>query len=375
LPDLAFARLVCLAVWSSAVLLPPPRPALIRTRRRSLGFRHAGPVRQGPEGDTAAGRDVARCRGRRRVVHEAQRDRRSHRRVRTQRRAVGLGRRLNRDALPWRSDRPLMFNAPPLPIVAVVRLSATVIANEPPTPTPPGALPPDSACVLSLVAARGAQRHVPAAAQRGIVFDQRRQRPLSTTLMANDAPTPTLPPPEASALASTRLSLVLAAVMRHAPAPAATVEPSRSRLGAVVDTFKANEPATPTSPPLAPEVALAPKRCVASPPTSFIAADRWTPSAVTFAPPATVAWLVMWATLIATATPIAVSIDPSVALPSANAEASMLFDDSNVSGPPAVIVIPLGISATASLRDTLIAKAAATPTEPPLPPSPSVLAV
>src|SRR5438477_192833 len=54
----------------------------------------------------------------------------------------------------------------------------------------------------------------------------------------------------------------------------------------VVETLRANDPATPVFPPLAPDVAFAANRCVVSPPTFVIPADAVRPSPATLAPAA-----------------------------------------------------------------------------------------
>ncbi|MCY1485007.1 hypothetical protein D9M68_186230 [compost metagenome] len=95
----------------------------------------------------------------------------------------------------------------------------------------------------------------------------------------------------------------------------------------MVATLNANEPATPVSPPLAPDVDFAPKLCSALPPTVFIVAEAVRPSAVMCAPAPTEASLRMVATLMATATPTPVPLLVVVALPSPVALAFMLLED------------------------------------------------
>ena len=120
----------------------------------------------------------------------------------------------------------------------------------------------------------------------------------------------------------------------------------------------ASDPATPTVPPPAPEVASASKACVPAP---FTEAVTDTPSPVT--PPATSARLVTVPSSIATAAPIAVG-PPFVAEPSAVALELVAAADANVTSPPAVSVTPVGRETCVVEVATLTATAAATETAP-----------
>src|SRR5262249_10995410 len=140
-----------------------------------------------------------------------------------------------------------------------------------------------------------------------------------STLSATEAPTPTLllpcwvDLPDALAV-SLR---VFTATIDTSPVPAATDAPDVTTASVVSCTvFSANEPATPISPSLAPEFEVALNSWSWSPPTSFIVAPTVRPLAVTEAPTPTMPWLVMWATLIDTATPTAVPPSDVLAEPS-----------------------------------------------------------
>ena len=168
---------------------------------------------------------------------------------------------------------------------------------------------------------------------------------------------------------------VLKTVSDTSPVPALTVEPVCSDASDVVlETFRANEPAMPVSPPLAPDSALAANELSVSP-VSFMVADTLIPVAVTAAPVFTRARFVIVATLIATAIPTAVPVLPVDAVPSAIACASMLLDAASVNAPPptpsssAMMVTPPGISAMALLVEMFSASDAATDTDPPEPSS------
>jgi hypothetical protein len=173
------------------------------------------------------------------------------------------------------------------------------------------------------------------------------------------------------ALASTSLLLELAAPRFTAPAPALTTAvPGISPSLVASDTLSAKAPATPTSPPLPPDVAFAANSFTWSPFAVFIDATAENPLPVMFVLLPAVARLVISATLMATATPTAVPLspDPVAAWPSAIAWPSALFDEASDTAPaPALTVSPSPMLASASLPDTLSASAAATLTDPPLP--------
>src|SRR5687768_2959388 len=282
---------------------------------------------------------------------------------------------------PWcfalTSTLPLTFNASPVLIDASVALSATVIAIAPPTPVPPFERPPATTVVFTTCEPSASSLRseppvsLPCTSAR-VSFSTAMLRP-------TDTPTPVLPA-SAEAFASTIDSVVFCALSVTAPVPAFSVAPlaSDACVSASVTMFSAKEPATPVSPPLPPEVAFAANSCFCAPP--FISASMLAPSLVTVAPLATSAWFSMSATLIATATPTAVSLfapslpSPLAALPSAIADASIWFSAFSANLPPALIVTTPTL-ASASLDATFSASAAATPTEPESLPSLSVLAL
>src|SRR6185436_6156210 len=281
---------------------------------------------------------------------------------------------------PWccafTSTLPLTFNAVPELIEASVALSATVIAMPPPTPVPPFDKPPAAAVVLTTCEPSASTARSPP--PFSVPCTSARVSFSTATLMPTDTPTPVLPA-SAEAFASTIDSVVFCALRVTVPVPAFSVAPLASDAwgSASVTMLSANDPATPVSPPLPPEVALAANSCFCAPP--FISASMLAPSLVMLAPEATSAWFSMSATLIATATPTAVSLalpslpSPFAALPSAIADASIWFSDFSANLPPALIVTAPTL-ASASLDATLSASAAATPTEPESSPLLSVFA-
>jgi len=177
--------------------------------------------------------------------------------------------------LPWcvavALKLPSMFSPVPVPRLASVRLSATVMAKEPPTPVPSPAVAPDEASVVVVwlpvalsVTSSPPVRMAPFSSCASVV--------LSATFTAMDTPTPVLPP-SALAVACTSVSMVLAAVSVTSPSPACvSLLPFRAASVCALDTFNANDPATPVSVPLAPDVALAPNLCLVLPPTFFMVA-------------------------------------------------------------------------------------------------------
>ena len=147
--------------------------------------------------------------------------------------------------------------------------------------------------------------------------------------------------------------------MDTSPVPAVTV-PVMVALVWRLTMLSASEPATLTVPPPAPEVAVALNSLCASPADVTSAFTVAGP----FAVPATVAELVTFASLMATAAPI-VAGGPraAVAEPSAFAFASVAADDQSVS-PPELIVRPDGRLALDVVFATFTATAAAAVTEP-----------
>ena len=202
-------------------------------------------------------------------------------------------------------------------------------------------------------------------------------------LIPTDTPTPAPPLSPELAVAITCESVSPVAVNATLLVPALTFEPpaiTASLLAA--EMFSAKEPATPVSPPLAPEVALAAnveRESVLSSPLASMplldgtSASSVIPSAVMFAPvPMRVCELTS-ATLTATAmpTPVPPAFAPpiSVALASAIATASVLFSACRLNAPsatpsPAVKLSPSAIVAFALEPTTLTASAPATWTAP-----------
>ena len=124
-----------------------------------------------------------------------------------------------------------------------------------------------------------------------------------------------------------------------------------------------NEPATPMSPALAPDVDSAPNVCVVSPPTSVLPASSVAPTDVIVEAPA-IARFSTSAYVIATPTPIAVPVALS-AVPSAELAASEFADVRSTKAPPAETVSPLGSTAVEELSAIVTAIAAATETPEP----------
>ena len=159
-----------------------------------------------------------------------------------------------------------MLSPPPLAPVFAIVLSACVVVACSATSSPPVRRPVMEARVVS-----------------------------SMTATTTDAPTPTLdapltPPFEGSALfVATVLDVAVSVTSALGPVPAWSVPAS----DAVVSMFSmsiATEPATPTEPPPAPLVALAPSSCVEAMSAAIVA-----PVAVTIAPAGRIASLRIFA--------------------------------------------------------------------------------
>src|SRR5262249_37323186 len=161
----------------------------------------------------------------------------------------------------------------------------------PPTPVPSFAVLPE-VIVDSAVLLPDADRLKPPMVLAPLASSARVV--LLAILTPMGTPTPVLLP-VALAFASTSLSVLLVAPRLATLAPESTV-PRPSPWVVVLDRFSATAPATPVSPPLAPEVALAANWLVVSPLTFVMDAVAETPTPVATAPALTTASLVMVAT-------------------------------------------------------------------------------
>ncbi len=266
------------------------------------------------------------------------------------------------DCVALASRSPPITSVPPVPITAVVSLfdieipMAGVIAISPLDP------PTTSVTMPWLPLAESVRSF---AVFKAALFSIAARLSLSAIFNAIEAPTPTPSDPlVASAFALAVLDVVLAAVKDTSPLPVIlTVDGLINASLLVFTMFNASDPATPTSPPAAPEVASAPNVPVLSPDTSVITASSDNPLAVTITPVPIEASLVTFATFNATAAPMPIEFVP-VAEPSASAAASALLDALNVRAPPAFIVTLSPIEARVSESVMLTPMAAATLTAP-----------
>ena len=205
-----------------------------------------------------------------------------------------------------------------------------------------------------------------------------------TMLMATPAPTPTVPAPSSLAIALAVLAtLEVADSVRSpplswspgGPRPAFDMTNALVVMSAIVS---ASEPAMPTFPPPAPEVASVSRVCVPSlPPELRMAATSDSPFERTSTSVPTIAWFMTVTRLIATAAPM-FAVFALVALALAFAFESVSEDEPRLS-PPAPPVLTTrrtpAIVASAVVVTIAMATAAATVTfVPPLPPFSPVLA-
>ena len=142
--------------------------------------------------------------------------------------------------------------------------------------------------------------------------------------------------------------------------PAAVTAPVISAAVVTLPITSENEPAMPTLPPPAPEVASASRLCFS--PAPFIPAETLT--SVPPAVPATEASFVTFASVIATAAPT-FAVPPFVAEPFAFDFASVFAAVASESAPPAVTVVPSAIVEVVELSAMETATAAATEMPPP----------
>ena len=181
----------------------------------------------------------------------------------------------------------------------------------------------------------------------------------STSESATEAPMPSEPPSVVSlGLASTSdVASDSTSIITSPPATVTSPVPVISAVVSMFAMFRANETAIDTPSPVAPEIAVASKECVVSPKKSVIFAATISPWATTV--PATVAVLVTFARLMATARPTD-TLPPSAAEPSATAFAPVLAEAKTFTVPPEVTVTPSGIEAAEVEFAMLMATAAAT---------------
>ena len=130
------------------------------------------------------------------------------------------------------------------------------------------------------------------------------------------------------------------------PVPASTLAaPSTSARVVRLTIWIATDPATPTFPPPAPEVASVSKVSVESVPTAVMPASRVTPVAWTVAPASTTASLTTFASVTETATPmptpeLELPLEAATAEPSDLAVASAFVELLSVSAPGVATVVP-----------------------------------
>jgi nucleoid-associated protein YgaU len=167
---------------------------------------------------------------------------------------------------------------------------------------------------------------------------------------ATDAPTPTLfvvtPSLEVAGSAFVVVDDVEAAVSETFPAVVAAPSILAEVFNVTIEI--ATEPATPTSPAPAPEVASASNVCVLSAPTAVIDAASATDAALTEAPVSMTASFVTFAYKTETATPMPTPevsllspLGKAAAEPSDFAVASVFAELVSENAPPAVTVAPL----------------------------------
>src|SRR5882762_178404 len=182
--------------------------------------------------------------------------------------------------------------------------------------------------------------------------------PVTPTFTAIDAPMPKLLAPSCCAFAVTVLLTKFCAFSSTSLLPV-TVTLALSAIAAVawlMPTLTASDPATPVSPLLAPETALALK-------LSLLSASIFSPAAVTSASPI-FASVLTTPTLTATPMPTPVPVLSVFALPSALVAAPVLLTALRLSAPPDLTVRPSAIVACASVIATVTPAAPATCTLP-----------
>ena len=160
--------------------------------------------------------------------------------------------------------------------------------------------------------------------------------PVMPTFTAIAAPMPKLFAPSCCAFAVTVL-LTKFSAFSSTSLPPVTLTIALSAISArawLMPTLTASEPATPVSPLLAPETALAPN-------LSLLVASSVTPAAVISAPLPICASVSATPTLTATAMPTPVPVLSVFALPSALAAALVSFRALSVSAPPALMLRPV----------------------------------
>ena len=271
------------------------------------------------------------------------------------------------------STLPVSVSAAPVPMVAVTETVESVIATAGVTPTVPPFAPVFASVVAESVPVAESARSWPPVSEAPSAIPAETRS--VTMAIATEAPIPTFVAVTPDAAGSAFVVVVIDddAVSATSPVPASAL-PRSSALVVALTMSSASEPATPTFPPPAPEVASASK-------TSPGSAVRVSPLEATDASAATFAVLLVFARLIATAAPMVTPVEPApaVALPSAVAFASACNDECSVTLPFVVTWTPASetsevdvaivtLTAAATLIDPLDDEALGVLVEPEPPP-------
>jgi len=253
---------------------------------------------------------------------------------------------------------PLTDNVPPTPSEAVVVFVGRDNATAGAAPTFPPLAP---ACTLDVIALLDVAASVTFRAPVSVTLS-----PIcasveaGTWFIANDAPTPTLPPDATELAVAVLFVLFTAVIVTSGVEPvSATLAPLRIAACAVSELirFSATEPATPAVPPLlAPDVAVATNVLVPGEPPLLVVADRASPPAEIVSVPWISAWFVAFTTFTATPAPnwnlfvpALPPCEPSTPPPLADALAFVSLLLESVSRPPDLIVTLPGSEACAVL--------------------------
>src|SRR5688572_22593303 len=249
---------------------------------------------------------------------------------------------------------PPAVSVGPVPADASLRTFEIATATAAATATPP--LAPVRASVVAVCVPLAVSVASPAVASVA-PFSTRARVSCVTRFRATEAPRPNDVPPVVPG--SARAVEVPAEVAVSAAFPLLVVAlPPTVALVTILPATSASEPATPTLPPPAPEVACAERSWLDAPAALSV-------SALEVVVPSIRDSFVTFASVIATPTPT-FAVPPLVAVPLAVDEASAASLDVSVSAAPLETDAPLWMLATLDAFATVIATAAATLTLPPL---------